>query len=67
VIAPYSPRARAAPTISFPVRPEDLGRVRPEDFTILTGPKLLRRAAPKAWDALAEVRQRIPPRLLADR
>jgi DNA ligase D len=67
VIAPYSPRARTTPTVSFPVRPEELGTVRPEDFTILTGPRLLRRVGPRAWDALTEIRQRIPPRLLADR
>ena len=66
VIAPYSPRARDEPTVSFPVRPEDLGRIRPADFTILTAPRLLRRAGPRAWDALAEVRQRLPSRLLAD-
>lgn len=66
VIAPYSPRARREPTVSFPVRAEDLGSIRPEDFTILTAPRLLRRAGPKGWDALAGVRQRLPSALLRD-
>ncbi|HEX8100897.1 MAG TPA: non-homologous end-joining DNA ligase [Actinomycetota bacterium] len=41
IAAPYSPRARAGATVSFPVAWDDVPNVRPEDFTIRTVPELL--------------------------
>ncbi|HEX6231108.1 MAG TPA: non-homologous end-joining DNA ligase [Actinomycetota bacterium] len=64
LVAPYSPRARATATVSFPVHPEELGTVRPERFTVLTVPDLLDAPGPRAWDALAERRSRLPRALL---
>lgn len=66
VVAPYSPRAREAGTVSFPLVPGDLDRVRPEDFTLRTVPTMLDGPGPLAWDALAETRTRLPARLLVD-
>ena len=66
VVAPYSPRARSAGTVSFPLVPADLGRVRPEDYTLRTAPSLLGGAGPAAWVALAQTRTRLPSRLLVD-
>ena len=34
IVALYSPRARADATVSFPVAPEELGKVSPADFTV---------------------------------
>jgi bifunctional non-homologous end joining protein LigD len=43
LVAPYSPRARPGATVSFPVDWTELGKVRPEEFTIRSVPDLLRR------------------------
>jgi DNA ligase D len=64
VVAPYSPRGRDEATVSFPIAPGELGRVRPEDFTIATAPDLLAGEGPRAWQTLAERRFRLPPALL---
>jgi DNA ligase D len=64
IVAPYSPRARADATVSFPVAAEELGSVSPEDFTIQTAPKLLTRPGPNRWRALASERGRLPSALL---
>lgn len=64
IVAPYSPRARADATVSFPVAAEELGKVSPGDFTVQTVPKLLARPGPKRWRALASERGRLPSRLL---
>jgi bifunctional non-homologous end joining protein LigD len=64
VVAPYSPRARPAATVSFPLASDDLGRVRPGDFTIATAPSLLDGAGPRAWLELADRRFRLPTGLL---
>ena len=66
VVSPYSPRARDGATVSFPLVPEELGSVRPEDFTVATVPSLLDRAGPVAWDELARQRRRLPSRLIVD-
>ncbi|HEY7659077.1 MAG TPA: non-homologous end-joining DNA ligase [Actinomycetota bacterium] len=64
VVAPYSPRARAEGTVSFPLVPDDLGRVRPEEFTIRTVPDRLRDPGPAAWRELSNARpQRLPQAL----
>lgn len=64
IVAPYSPRARADATVSFPVAPEELSSVSPGDFTVRTVPRLLARPGPKRWRALADERGRLPSRLL---
>lgn len=64
VVAPYSPRARDAATVSFPVPADDLDRVRPDDFTIDSAPKLLDGPGPRAWLDLADRRFRLPSALL---
>jgi bifunctional non-homologous end joining protein LigD len=64
IVAPYSPRARADATVSFPVAAEELGSVSPGDFTIQTAPKLLGRPGPERWRALASERGRLPSALV---
>jgi bifunctional non-homologous end joining protein LigD len=64
IVAPYSPRARADATVSFPVAPEELSSVSPADFTVRSVPALLGRPGPKRWRALAGERGRLPSRLL---
>jgi bifunctional non-homologous end joining protein LigD len=64
VIAPYSPRARPEATVSFPVLPSELDRVRPADLTILNAPASLRGAAAREWTQLAGRRFRLPKALL---
>ncbi len=64
IVAPYSPRAREAGTVSFPVAPAQLGRIRPEEFTLRTVPTLLDGPGPAAWRELAGRRFRLPSRLL---
>ncbi|MGH2709624.1 MAG: non-homologous end-joining DNA ligase [Actinomycetota bacterium] len=67
IIAPYSPRARAEGTISFPVSPAELGSISPEDFTLVTVPDRLKGAGPRAWTKAARARaQRLPSMLLRD-
>jgi DNA ligase D len=63
LVAPYSPRARAAGTVSFPIVPADLGRVRPEDFTLADVTGRLDDAGPRAWRDLAGRRNRLPREL----
>lgn len=64
VVAPYSPRARAEASVSFPVPASDLDRVRPEQFTISSAPRLLDGAGPRAWLNLVDRRFRLPSALL---
>jgi DNA ligase D len=64
IVAPYSPRARAEATVSFPVVPGELGKVVPGDLTIRTAPGMLDRPGPVRWRALAGERARLPARLL---
>ena len=66
IVAPYSPRARPEATVSFPIAREQLGSIRPADFTIATVPGLLDGPGPKRWAALADERSRLPARLLRD-
>jgi DNA primase len=68
VVAPYSPRARDAATVSFPVVAGELRRTDPSAFTIETVPKLLDRKGPRAWsEAEREPLQRIPRALLLEK
>ena len=64
IVAPYSPRARADGTVSFPVVPEELAKVQPSDFTLRTAAAGLDRPGPKRWRTLADERGRLPARLL---
>jgi bifunctional non-homologous end joining protein LigD len=67
IVAPYSPRARAEATVSFPVLPDELRSIAPEDFTLVTVPQLLDRAGPARWTEVASDRhQRLPASLLRD-
>jgi bifunctional non-homologous end joining protein LigD len=66
IVAPYSPRAREEATVSFPVTPDELTSLSPQDFTIASVPDLLDRPGPKRWSALAGERSRLPKTLLHD-
>jgi bifunctional non-homologous end joining protein LigD len=67
IVAPYSPRARAEATVSFPVLPDELRSITPSEFTVATVPRLLDGAAPARWTAAASGRrQRLPASLLRD-
>jgi bifunctional non-homologous end joining protein LigD len=66
IVAPYSPRARPDAPVSFPIDREQLGSVRPSDFTIATVPDLLDGPGPERWAALVGERSRLPARLLRD-
>ena len=63
LVAPYSPRARAEGTVSFPIVPEDLGRVRPGDFTLVDAARRLGDPGPRTWRELAGQRFRLPAEL----
>jgi bifunctional non-homologous end joining protein LigD len=67
IVAPYSPRARAEATVSFPVVPEDLRSIRPGDFTVATASQLLNGAGPAQWaEAATDQHQRLPASLLRE-
>ncbi|CAN5339440.1 ATP-dependent DNA ligase [soil metagenome] len=55
----YSPRPRPEASVSFPVPWEELGAVRPEDFTIRTVPALLGRSGDR-WRDLMPRPQALP-------
>ncbi len=64
VVAPYSPRARPGGTVSFPVTWEDLGQVKPRDFTIRNVPGLLAKSDP--WKKLMPRPQVLPREIVAE-
>jgi DNA ligase D len=66
IVAPYSPRARAEATVSFPVVPEELHSIVPGDLTLAIVPGRLDAEGPRRWDEAAQDRQRLPPALLRD-
>jgi DNA primase len=66
LVAPYSARTRTEATVSFPVLPEELASVAPEDFTVITVPGRLDGPGPARWDRLIGERGRLPPGLLRD-
>jgi DNA ligase D len=67
IVAPYSPRARAEATVSFPVLPEELRSITPDRFTITTVPRRLNGAASRRWtEAASERHQRLPASLFRD-
>jgi len=66
LVAPYSPRAREEATVSYPIVPEQLGRISPEEFTVASVPGRLEDPGPVAWRALVGARpQRLPAALIA--
>jgi bifunctional non-homologous end joining protein LigD len=67
IVAPYSPRARAEATVSFPIVPDELRSIAPGDFTVATVPQRLAGAGPARWtDATGDRHQRLPESLLRD-
>ena len=64
IVAPYSPRARAEATVSFPIARAQLRSVSPTDFTVATVPELLDGPGPRRWAELAGERSRLPAELL---
>jgi DNA ligase D len=64
VVAPYSPRARADATVSFPLVPEELPSVDPAAFTVASVPGLLDRPGPRRWSHADASAQRLPRSLL---
>jgi DNA ligase D len=65
LVAPYSPRARTEGTVSFPVMPDQLRSIAPDDFTVATVPEHLDDVAPSLWVEAASLwRQRLPASLL---
>ena len=61
IVAAYSPRARPAASVSYPVSWEELERIRPEDFTIENVPALLERG--DRWKELMPPAQALPNEL----
>jgi bifunctional non-homologous end joining protein LigD len=53
LVAPYSLRAIQGAPVSCPIRPEELGHIRPAEFTLRTVPLRLR-AAGDIWAAAIE-------------
>jgi bifunctional non-homologous end joining protein LigD len=66
IVAPYSPRARAEATVSFPVLPDELRSIAPGDFTVATLPQRLHGPGPARWSEAVDSRQRLPASLLRD-
>ncbi len=64
VVAAYSPRVRPGTPVSFPVAWDDLGSVRPADFTVHTAVSLL--AGRDLWAELMPRPQQLPADLVAD-
>jgi bifunctional non-homologous end joining protein LigD len=63
-VAAYSTRARRGATVSMPLAWRELSpRLDPQDFTILTVPKLLARRRSDPWAALGAMRQELGPAL----
>src|SRR5262245_29439908 len=66
MVAPYSPRARTSATVSFPLVPEELDSVRPDDYTVEGVPGLLDRPGVNAWmQLIGGRRSRLPSKLLS--
>jgi bifunctional non-homologous end joining protein LigD len=67
LVAPFSPRARADATVSFPVLPDELRSIAPGDFSVATAPGLLAGAAVAGWAEAANGQpQRLPAALLRE-
>ncbi len=64
VVAAYSPRLREGTPVSFPVDWDELDRVRPGDFTLLTALRLLGERDP--WANKMPEAQALPPGLVEE-
>ena len=64
VVAAYSPRVRPGTTVSFPVGWDELGNVRPADFTVRNAAGLL--AGQDLWARLLPDPQRLPAEIVAE-
>jgi bifunctional non-homologous end joining protein LigD len=64
VVAAYSPRVRPGTTVSYPVGWDDLGNVRPADFTIRNAAGLL--AGQDRWARLLPDPQLLPAEIVAE-
>ena len=64
VVAAYSPRARPGAPVSFPVTWDELDRVRPGDFTVLTAAERLPEGDP--WAAAMRSPQALPADLVEE-
>jgi bifunctional non-homologous end joining protein LigD len=64
VVAAYSPRVRPGTTVSFPVGWDDLGHVRPADFTIRNAAGLL--AGRDVWAGLLPAPQLLPAEIVTE-
>ena len=64
VVAAYSPRVRPGTTVSYPVGWDDLGNVRPADFTIRNAAGLL--AGQDRWARLLPDAQLLPAEIVAE-
>jgi bifunctional non-homologous end joining protein LigD len=64
-VLPYSARARPGLTVAMPVSWKNLRAVDPQEFTIVTVPKLLARRKTDPWEELLGTKQTLPRELLA--
>ena len=64
VVAVYSPRVRPGTPVSFPVAWDDLGQVRPADFTVRNAATLL--AGQDVWASLLPSPQLLPAEIVAE-
>jgi DNA primase len=64
VVAAYSPRVRPGTTVSFPVGWDDLGNIRPADFTVRNAAGLL--AGQDVWARLLPDPQLLPAEIVAE-
>jgi len=64
VVAAYSPRVRPGTTVSYPVGWDDLGSVRPADFTVRNAAGLL--AGQDRWARLMPDPQQLPAEIVAE-
>jgi bifunctional non-homologous end joining protein LigD len=67
IVATYSPRARPEATVSFPIVPEELSSIAPDDYSVETVPGRLNEAGPASWAKAAQAKpQRLPRSLFPD-
>jgi len=64
VVAAYSPRVRPGTTVSYPVGWDDLGNVRPADFTVRNAAGLL--AGQDRWARMLPDAQLLPAEIVAE-
>jgi bifunctional non-homologous end joining protein LigD len=59
LIAPFSPRARRGALVSFPITWDELSKTSPDDFSLLTVPKLLDSPGIAEWKRGLKEKQRL--------